>query len=257
MRRTALATLAAPLLAATPLCLAHPAPARAQEGPDTGELLERLPDALREEAGAVHEDPTVRCEVEEHARCSPRTYRFLLNHLPLAARALEGLSDEERGDEGLAAEGLGSYTITAQPDGHYGIDDHAGATADAEVVLEEEGLLVIIARGQLEVPLLPPIPGTGVIVLRYASDPDDPQVMSSRCAVSFRVDDDTLHRLTSPFRRTLRRVLGRKLGLLIRSAVGLAQACEDEPWEVYAGLRRAAGVRSDDLRAFREQFLSY
>jgi hypothetical protein len=226
------------------LCL--PAAAQAQDSTFEG-LLDRLPDGLRTEVSGIVNDPTVTCEVTETARCTPRTYRFLLNHLPLSARALSSLGSDE----------VGSYTIEAREDGTYLIDDHAGATAVAEVIIEEEGLMVIVARGRVELPVIPAIDGTGVIVLRYASDEADPDLMRSTCLVSFRVANDTLHRMTAPFRRTLRRVLGRKLGLLIRSAVTLARSCEERPWDVYRGLRQVEGVQPDELREFREQFLAY
>src|SRR5687768_9651116 len=139
------------------LLLAARAPA--DDPPLAGVALERVAEAERADLRAVTADSTVDTEIVGGARCRVPVYRFLLGDLPFAARAIDALQLEESG----------RYTIEAE--GHrnrFVVDDRAGARAKCVRAWEEEGLEVIVARGQLDLPLLPKVLGTGVIVTRYA-----------------------------------------------------------------------------------------
>ena len=68
----------------------------------------------------------------------------------------------------LRALDLGDYAIVDNPDGSFTIDDKLGARARCTRALDQDGVLVVIARGVLDVSSLPTINGTGVILVRYS-----------------------------------------------------------------------------------------
>ncbi|RMG19031.1 MAG: hypothetical protein D6731_00760 [Planctomycetota bacterium] len=219
------------------LCVASAAPA--QDLP-----LDRLAAGDRAEVVRIASDPTVRARVPaQRVRCRPATYRRLLAELPLAARWLRALD-------------LGDYAIEDLPAGGFRVDDRAGARARCRRALDERGLLVVVARGTLDVRALPTIRGAGVITVRYAALPDDPRRLRARAEVAFRVESGLLHLVTRPFERLLERVLAAKLAALVRSATALAEAIERDPTGTYERLR-AAGAASSDLEAYRERFLAF
>lgn len=227
------------------LVLVVAAPALAQTTPLEGVALERVAEPDRRELLEVTGAPTVDCQVEETVRASAGVYRFLLAHLAFASRAIEALD----------LDGTGRYAIEDTGGGRFTIDDHAGAFATCSRPSDEDGLLVVLARGHVEVPVLPRVLGTGVIVVRYEPTEDDPGLLRARCRILFRLSNRLLHALTSPLRDALSRVLADKLSLLIRSASALAVVVERDPWAVLAAVERAGTASAEDLAAYREALL--
>lgn len=206
-----------------------------------------LSKALQAEVDGVRVDPTVRCEVRKPGvRCRPKTYRFLLARLPLAAKALRAL----KVDADYAIEDL------EQP-GTFSIDDNAGAYATCEAPVQEEGEHLVIARGHVDLPLVPRVLGTGVIDVRYAPREDDPQRLRVRCNVAFRLTNRALHRVTRAFRRLLERVIQGKLEKLIGAATTLAERVDAEPLKVYRALQAAGEASEAELSAYRRAFLMH
>jgi hypothetical protein len=240
-----------PLLAC--LLLAQPQLAAAQVTPGAaappleGVALERVPADDRAELVSVTSDPTVDAEVSGEVRASPRVYRFLLTRLPFAARAIQALELPQ----------AGRYEIEDRGAGRFSIDDTAGAYASCTRPWDEEGNVVVIARGHLDVPVLPRVLGTGVIVTRWGPSSDDPAVLAARCRVLFRLNSRVLHALTAPVRELLARVVEDKLALLVRSATLLAEAVERDPAAVLAAVERAGTASAADLQAFREVLLPH
>lgn len=220
-------------------------PAARADDPLQGVDLARLGRDDRRDVREVQAAPTAACEVREAVRCRAGVYRFLLGRLPLAARAAEALN----------LEGTGRYLVEDAGAGRFTIDDRAGATAECSRAWDEEGLLVVVARGRLDVPVLPRILGTGVIVVRYAPSPDDPGLVAARAHVLFRLSNRLLRALSTPVREVLERVLRDKLALLVRTASALAEALERDPAGVLAALDAAGTVDPDDLRALRAAVL--
>src|SRR5690606_39404674 len=137
-----------------PAAPAEPEPTREltpeERARERARALERVPERLRPLVARVTGDASARCELSERAvNSSARVYRALLRRLPLASRVLSALE-------------LGEYAIEELPDGRFEIDDRSGARAVCERALDEQGRMVVVARGRLEVPVLPTIRGTGV-----------------------------------------------------------------------------------------------
>lgn len=238
-----LAALVLLTLAAAPVA-AQVAPGAAAP-PLEGVALERLPEADRVELATVTGDPTVDATVSGEVRASPRVYRFLLTRLPFAARAIEALQ--------LST--AGRYVVDDQGQGRFTIDDTAGAYARCTRPWDEDGHAVVVARGHLDVPLLPRVLGTGVIVTRWSPSPDDPGLLRASCRVLFRLGSRLLHALTAPVRELLTRALTDKLALLVRSATLLAEAVERDPWAALEAVERAGTASAADLQAYREALL--
>jgi len=230
MRRAALALLA---------LLAGPAAGQEWAGPFVP-LEELEPPEVRAEVAGVTGEPTVRTAVRREVRATRAIYGYLLERLPLAADALRALEEAD-------------YAIEPEGDG-FTIDDRAGATAACDYLLVREGHVVVIARGALDVAVLPDVEGTGVIAVRFAPDADDPPALAVECRVAFRVASRLLHAVSRPFRRTLRRVLAGKLTLLVDAATTLAELVQADPWRVYAALGRS-GATEEDLAEYRRRFL--
>ncbi|MCO5171573.1 MAG: hypothetical protein M9894_35165 [Planctomycetes bacterium] len=222
-------------------------PVARADDPLAGVDLARLGRDDRRDVREAQAAPTATCEVREQVRCRAGVYRFLLGRLALAARAVDA----------LGLEGTGRYLVEDAGAGRFTIDDRAGATADCSRAWDEEGLLVVVARGRLDVPVLPRILGTGVIVVRYAPTPDDPGLVAARAHVLFRLSNRLLRALSTPVREVLARVLRDKLALLVRTASALAEALERDPAGVLATLEAAGTVDQDDLRALRAAVLDH
>lgn len=241
--------LAAPvvclLLAAGPVT-AQVAPG-AEAPPLEGVDLDRVDPVDRDELVRVTSDPTVDAGISGEVRTSARVYRFLLTRLPFSARAIDALELSE----------AGRYVIEDTGPGRFSIDDTAGAFAACTRPWDEDGHTVVVARGHLDVPMLPRVLGTGVIVTRWSPSPDDPAVLRARCRVLFRLTNRLLHALTSPVRDLLARVVADKLSLLVRSATLLAEAVERDPAGVLATLERAGTIPSTDLQAYRVAILAH
>ncbi|HBP20962.1 MAG TPA: hypothetical protein DEA08_24645 [Planctomycetes bacterium] len=227
------------------------APAFAQDQPREEDWRERIPEALRVEVLRVERDATVKTRIPARdVESSPAVYRYLLTHLPQSARWLRSLK-------------LGDYAIEDRPKGRFHIDDQAGAVALGERALDEPGRLCVVARGRLEVRILPRIRGTGVILVTYPrvarpAQGERPARQVLRCGaeVAFRVESEVLHRLSRPIRSVLARVLRSKMADLVAAATGLAEAIHQDPSAVYRRLERAK-ASEEDLAAFRRQFLVF
>jgi hypothetical protein len=204
--------------------------------------IDRVPAKLRAEIRAVQAEATVHAKLPKRAvRSKAAAFRTLLGRLPQSSRWLRALK-------------LGDYAVADLPDKSFSIDDKSGAKAVCTRALDEEGLLVIVAKGTLDVPVLPSILGTGVIVVRYAPTPNTTGTLSCEAVVDFRLRSGLLHMLSRPFKRTLSQVIVAKLAALIRSAVDLSEAIERDPVAVYRKLEQA-NADTADLKAFRLRFL--
>lgn len=226
-------------------------PALAQDG----DPYAAIPDAsrradLRAELGEVLGDPTVAASAGPlDVRCRPEAYRLLLDRLRLSARALEVLE----------LESTGRYAVTPVEDprgpGTFRIDDGAGARATCHVAFDEPqdraSARLLLARGTVDLPVVPTIHGAGAILVRYAPAPGDPGLLRCRVDVRFKVQSRLLHLATAPLRAALSKVLTDKLELLVRSAAALAERVEADPWKVHGELERAGGCDPADLAAFR------
>lgn len=250
----ALLALLAPL--GRPAARAQDAPER-QEAPEPAReltpeerarerarALERVPERLRPLVERVTSDASARCELSERAvESSTRVYRALLRRLPLASRILSALE-------------LGEYTIEELPDGRFEIDDRSGARAVCERALDEQGRMVVVARGRLDVPVLPTIRGTGVILIDY---PERPAAagggLTCSAAVAFRVENGLLHRVSRALGDTLAQVLEQKLARLVQAAIALSEEIAADPADVYARLRASGELEEEELTEFRELFL--
>jgi len=216
-----------------------------------GDPYAAIPDAsrradLRAELAEVLADPTVAASagpVDVTSR--PEAYRLLLDRLRLSARALEVLQ----------LESTGRYVVTPVEDpsgaGTFLIDDGAGARATCAVAYATQDARLLLARGTVDLPVVPTIHGAGAILVRYAPVPGDPARLRCRVDVRFKVQSRLLHLATTPLRSALSRVLTDKLELLVRSAAALAERVEADPWKVHAELERAGGCDPADLAAFR------
>jgi hypothetical protein len=230
------------------LLLLIAAPVWGQETRPKGKTWqERLPLRARAEVQRVRADATVRTSIPPRfVNASPQVYRYLLTHLPQAGRWLAALK-------------LGDYAIQDLPGGRFQINDKAGARAVGERALDEKGLLCVVARGRLEVALVPKIRGTGVILIRFpqvTNPATKKRALRCEAEVSFRVQSALLHRLSRPFRRALARVLRDKMAGLVRAATSLAERIQSDPLAVYRSLG-AAKVGAKDLAAFRREFLVF
>ncbi|MCA8923722.1 MAG: hypothetical protein KDD82_18065 [Planctomycetes bacterium] len=205
---------------------------------------QELSPELAADVAPIQRDPSVRCEVRrEGVRCKPRTYRFLLGRLPLAAKALRALEVADYRIEDLEAPG------------QFSIDDRAGAFANCEAPPRGTGEHLVIARGHLDLPLVPRVLGTGVIEVRYAPREDDPQRLQVACTVWFRLKNRALHRVTSALQRLLSRAIQGKLDALIGHATTLAERVEREPLVVYRALEAGKEASAEELAAYRRAFL--
>lgn len=233
-----------PVARALVLALLAGAAAWAQ-GDESG--LAKVPaEVITGDLRVVRDEPTVACAVGPiDVRCRPATYGLLLERLPLCARALEVLGLEE----------TGRYAITSLEKGAFTVDDGAGATATCARLWQPDGALLVSARGKLDVPVLPTVHGTGLILVRWAPKADAPGLLAARCEVRFRLDSKLLHAATAPFRRTLSKVLEEKLALLIASAAALAERVDQDPFAVHAALVKDGQVARADLDAYRDRLL--
>lgn len=223
------------------------APALGQEAPAPDPWgLKRIAEEPRAEIERVRKDATVSAVLKpRRVQSSEAVYRYLLEHLPLASRWLRGLK-------------LGDYDLSDLPEGKFQIDDKAGAKAVGERALSEPGRLVVIARGTLEVPLLPKIKGVGVILIRFPKAPEvegKPAALLCSAETAFRVEGRVLHGLGRALRRILRKVVRDKLDSLVKSATSLAEAVTRDPTGTFKRLQ-AAKVAPEDLEAFRQRFLA-
>lgn len=237
----ALAALSAVIL------IGAPAPAQTAE-----ELIpfEKLEVGLRDELWKVTQRYTVRRKLDEQAvKCPTTTYEWLLEHLPLASVAARELD-------------LGKYVIEDRTEKdkekapqRFSIDDTEGAFASCEVVHREKDRLVIVARGEVEPKPLPKIKGTGVIVVRWKQDPKNEKQILTDCHIFFRAASESLHRLSTPFRDTLGKILGSKIENFVGCAVKVSELSEKDPDKVWKGLEKSKKLKEEELDAFKKKFL--
>ena len=227
------------------LCLASPALAQDAPAPDPWGL-KRIAEVPRAEIERVRNDATVSAVLKpRRVESSEAVYRYMLTNLPLASRWLRALE-------------LGDYDLSDLPEGKFQIDDKAGAKAIGERALSEPSRLVVIAKGTLEVPLLPKIKGVGVILIRFPLAPEvkgKPAALLCSAETAFRVEGRVLHGLGRALRRILRKVVHDKLDSLVKSATALAEAVTRDPTGTFERLK-AAKVDRKDLEAFRQRFLA-
>jgi hypothetical protein len=227
------------------LCLLSPALGQEAPAPDPWALA-RIAAEPRAEIKRVRKDATVSAALKpRRVQSSEAVYRYLLTNLPLASRWLRALK-------------LGDYDLSDLPEGKFQIDDKAGAKAIGERALSEPGRLVVIARGTLEVPLLPKIKGVGVILIRFPKARDvkgEPAALLCSAETAFRVEGRVLHGLGRALRRILRKVVRDKLDSLVKSATALAESINRDPTGTFKRLQ-AAKVAPKDLEAFRQRFLA-
>lgn len=232
--------IASSLALAVLVLVAPAAPAQTAE-----ELVpfEKLDVALRDELWKVTQRYTVRRKLDEQTvQCPVDTYDWLLDHLPLASVAARELD-------------LGKYVIEGKSDKKFSIDDADGAFANCEVVFREKGRLVIVARGTVEPKPLPKVKGTGVIIVRWKKDPNDDKKTLADCHIFFRVASESLHRIATPFRDTLGKVLGQKIEGFVGCAVKVSELSEKDPDKVEKALERSKKIKDDELDAFKKRFL--
>ncbi|MBI3724770.1 hypothetical protein HY251_12570 [bacterium] len=216
-----------------------------EDSPKAEDLVpfEKLEVDLRKELWKVTRRYTVRRRLDEKTiHCTADTYGWLLRRLPLASVASRELE-------------LGKYVIEGKGEAKFSIDDTEGAQADCERVFEEDGRIVIVARGSVEGVLLPKTKGTGVIVCRWREDKDDKKKVATECFVFFRVASDELHALTAPFRDALGKVLGGKLDGLVGTATKIACEIEKDPDKVRRALVRSKKLKDEEIDEFRRKFL--
>jgi hypothetical protein len=236
MRPEVLSSVAALVLVA----LAAGAPAQTAE-----ELVpfEKLEVELREELWKVTQRYTVRRKIDEQAvKTRPETYEWLLDHLPLASAAARELD-------------LGKYVIEDKGEKKFSIDDTEGAFAACEVVHRAADRIVVVARGEVEPKPLPKVKGTGVIVVRWKKDPKDEKKTLTDCHIFFRVASESLHRVSTPFRDTLGKILGSKIEGFVGCAMKVSEGTEKDPEKVFKALEKSKKLKDDELDAFKKKFL--
>jgi hypothetical protein len=227
------------------------APARAQ----TAEELvpfEKLEQPLRDELWKVCQRYTVRRRVPERGvACTTDTYEWLLQRLGLASAAARklGLGTYVIEDRAAPVES-GSKVIRS-----FSIDDTEGAFAKCDVVFEERGRIVVVARGTVEGTLLPKTHGTGVIIVRWREDSASSKRVLTDCFVFFRVANNALHRVTQPFSDALGKILGGKLDGLVGCATSVSQEIERDPGKVHKALEESGKVPAEVVADFRKKFL--
>jgi hypothetical protein len=222
--------------------------------------FEKLDVELRKELWKVSKKFTVRRKVDEQKiACSSDTYEWLLLHLPLASVAARELD-------------LGKYVIEDRGDRKFSIDDADGAFATCERIFEERpqdapraetanvgsstpGRVVVVARGTVESDVIPKTPGTGVIVVRWKSEPDDRKHVLTEAFVFFRVTSESLHLVSGPFRDKLGGIVGAKLESLVACAGKVSAEVEKDPARVLAALERSKKVKDAELAEFKRKFI--
>jgi hypothetical protein len=259
LSRARLALVASLLAVAISLPASRPARA---DGPTAEELIpfEKLEVDLRNELWRVTQRYTIRRSLEvTPAHCHLSTYTWLIGHLGLASTAVRKLR-------------MGEYVIEDKAEGRFSIDDRDGAFASCERAFEERGRVVIVARGTVEGALLPRVHGTGVIVVRYREETDDERaerskrerqdghepdpwpIVSADCRVFFRVDDSFLHLASTPFRRTLGRILGDKLDGLAQCAGKVSEVVDHDPRKVWDAIQ-GEKLPATEIEEFRTKFM--
>ncbi len=223
----------------------EPKPGELDDAPRVEDLVpfDKLDEELAKELRKVTENASVRHHVEKSTiRCTADTYAWLLRKLPLASVAARELD-------------VGKYAIEDKGGSRFSIDDTEGARADCERVFEDEGRVVIVARGSVEALLLPKTKGTGVIVTRWRQDKQDRKRVATDCFVFFRVTNEALHALSAPFRDSLGKILGGKLDGLVGSASKVACEVDKDPDKVLQALSRSKKLKDEELEEFRRKFL--
>ena len=205
--------------------------------------FEKLEVELRDELWKVTQRYTVRRKIDEQTvKTRPETYEWLLDHLPLASVAARELD-------------LGKYVIEGKGEKKFSIDDTDGAFASCEVVHRDPDRLVVVARGEVEPKPLPKVKGTGVIIVRWKKDPKDEKKTLTDCHIFFRVASESLHRVSTPFRDTLGKILGSKIEGFVGCAIKVSESTEKDPEKVHKALEKSKKLKEEELDAFKKKFL--
>lgn len=214
-------------------------------GQSAEELIpfKKLKPELRKELWKVSKRYTVRRKVKEQViDCRESTFHYLLRRLPMASRLVRHLK-------------LGKYVIKSLKNKGFSITDSEGAFANCEIVFQESNRIVIVARGYIETGIFPKVYGTGVIIIRTSQTKNSAgkDAIKADCRVYFRLRDKYLHQATKAFRKTLGRVIEKRLLLFVDCARKIAEEIAISPKKVYEAMKQLkedAAVLADFKRRF-------
>jgi hypothetical protein len=203
----------------------------------------KLEPELRKELWQVAKRCTVKRKLaERRVACREATFHYLLRRLPLASRLVREL-------------GLGRYVIEPVEGGGFSLKDNDGAFAQCEIVEQDAHRAIIVARGHVEAPLVPKVFGTGVIIIGTGVDPDDPSNIRTNCWNYFRLKSRALHRVSRAFRKTLGKVIERRLGAFVECAQTIAELVRKDPQKVYDTMKKLE-VDESQLSDFKSRYLN-
>lgn len=152
----------------------------------------------------MREHPTVRRPLTVRRVDAPLpTFVRLLDELPYTADVVKGL-------------GAGAYHIEGLGPGRFRIDDGHGARADVERIASVPGARIYLAKGGMEVPMLPTVHGLGVITLRYDAVGD---ATLTGGQIYFRLSSRVLHAVVHTIVPLLYGAIDRKIGKLTEAAL--------------------------------------
>lgn len=205
--------------------------------------FKKLPVKLRKELWKVCKRCTVRRKLpDKTALCKEATFHYLLRRLPLASRLVRKLK-------------LGDYVIKDIDKGDFSISDSDGAFANCDIVVKESSRVVIVARGYIESGLFPKVYGTGVIVIRTSDiGTSSKPKLKADCRVYFRLKDKYLHTATRAFRKTLARVLEKRLLLFVDCAIKIAEFTQKDPNKVIKAMR-SLKEKKELIADFKKRFV--
>lgn len=214
-------------------------------GQSAEELIpfKKLKPELRKELWTVAKRYTVRRKVKEQViDCRESTFHYLLRRLPMASRLVRHLK-------------LGKYVIKSREKNGFSITDSEGAFANCEIVFQESNRIVIVARGYIETGIFPKVYGTGVIIIRTSQTKNSKgkDAIKADCRVYFRLRDKYLHQATKAFRKSLGRVIEKRLLLFVDCARKIAVQIAISPKKVFEAmkqLKEEAAVLADFKRRF-------
>ena len=152
---------------------------------------------------------------------------------------------------------LGKYSIKDLKGGGFSITDADGAFADCEIVFQESSRVVIVARGYIETGIFPKVFGIGVIIIRtrQSKDKAGKGIIKADCRLYFRLKDKYLHQATKAFRKSLGRVIEKRLLLFVGCARQIAELITVDPEKVFKALgelKEEAAVKQE----FKKRFLN-
>ena len=114
---------------------------------------------------------------------------------------------------------------------------------------------IIVARGHVEAPLIPKVFGTGIIIIGTGVDPGDPSNIRTNCWNYFRLKSRALHRVSRAFRKTLGKVIERRLVAFVECAQTIAELVRKDPQKVYDTMKKLE-VEESQLDDFKSRYLN-